>query len=160
MEKNVKECLDLKVLVLIHVLSSILGVGPTFFAHVLLRKGQSLEELRTSLKLGKILEFFPKVGGTVAVLSGILLLIIGSYGGFDQLWIIASLIAYICIQFIVVGLAAPVQKKLAAWVFDPINLKADNLPQLQKSALTKVSNLFYIASTLGVLLFIFMILKP
>jgi hypothetical protein len=59
-----------------------------------------------------------------------------------------------------VGLAAPVQKKLAAWVLDPINLKASALPESQKNALSKVSNLFYIASTLGVLLFIFMILKP
>jgi uncharacterized membrane protein len=39
----------MKILVLIHVLSAIIGVGPTFFAHVLLRKKQTLEELRMSL---------------------------------------------------------------------------------------------------------------
>ncbi|MFC0274083.1 hypothetical protein ACFFIX_22300 [Metabacillus herbersteinensis] len=36
----------IKVLVLIHVLSAIIGVGPTFFAHVLTRKKQSVEQLR------------------------------------------------------------------------------------------------------------------
>ena len=50
----------MKFLVLIHVLSAIIGVGPTFFAHVLLRKTQTLEELRMSLRVGSRLEMFPK----------------------------------------------------------------------------------------------------
>jgi uncharacterized membrane protein len=150
----------LKFLVLIHVLSAIVGVGPTFFAHVLLRKNQTLEELRASLKLGKVLELFPKIGGTIALLSGILLLIVGSYGTFDQLWIIGSLVTYLIIQILVVGIAAPAQKNLAGWVLDPANGKESILPEKQHMILARVSKVFYAASTLGVILFIFMILKP
>lgn len=49
-------------LILIHIISAIIGIGPTYFGHVLLRQNQSLEELRTSLKLAGKLELFPKIG--------------------------------------------------------------------------------------------------
>lgn len=150
----------MKWLVLIHVLSAIVGVGPTFFAHVLLRRKQSIAELRQSLALGKKLEFFPKIGGTLAVLTGLALILIEDYGQFTQLWLIGSLILYVIIQVIVVGVAAPRSKKLAAWVFDPGNAKAESLPAAQLSLLSQVNGWFYAASGCGLLLFIFMILKP
>jgi hypothetical protein len=71
----------LKILIL-NVLSAIIGVGPTFFGHVLTRKKQSVQELRFSLNLWKYLEFFPKIGGTIAVLSGFILIITGNYDHF------------------------------------------------------------------------------
>ena len=40
-------------LILIHVLSAIIGIGPTYFGHVLLRQNQSLDELRASLELAR-----------------------------------------------------------------------------------------------------------
>lgn len=150
----------MKWLILIHVLSAIVGVGPTFFGHVLLRRKQSLSDLRANLELGKYLEFFPKIGGTIAVLSGLVLIFIGNYGSFGQLWLAGSLVLYILIQAIVIGIVTPNQKKLAGWVLDPANAMVQEMPAEQRSLLGRVSNLYYCASALGALLFIFMIVKP
>jgi hypothetical protein len=150
----------MKLLVLIHVLSAIMGVGPTYFAHVLLRKNQSIDELRSSLRVGSRLELFPKIGGSLAVLTGLLLIWIGNYGSFMQIWLIGSLIAYILIQIVAVGFATPAQKKLGNWVLDPANKNETELPVEQRNNWVKARNYFYAASTIGFILFIFMIVKP
>lgn len=150
----------MKFLILLHVLSAIVGVGPTFFGHVLSRKNQTVEELRHAAKLGKILDFFPKIGGTIALLSGLALFFIGNYGSFLQLWLIGSLVLYVIIQIIVIGFILPRQKKLANWLFSPENEKETVLPDDIKNVQSQINTLFYVASFFGVLLFIFMIMKP
>jgi uncharacterized membrane protein len=146
-------------LITIHVLSAIIGIGPTFFSHVLLRKNQSLNDLRLSLKLAHRLEMFPKIGGTLALLTGIILIIVGNYGGFAQVWIIGSLIAYAIIQILVIGIILPRQKKLEGWVLDDANRNEKTLPDEQNKLFTTISNLYYAPTTLGILLFIFMIVR-
>jgi len=146
-------------LIVIHVLSAIIGVGPTFFSHALLRKNQSMEDLRSSLRLNHRLEVFPKIGGTLALLTGIILVLIGNYGGFAQIWIIGSLVVYAIIQIIVIGIIVPRQKKLESWVLDDANRSVNTLPDEQNKLFTTISNLYYAPTTLGVLLFIFMIVK-
>ncbi|MCA1030970.1 DUF2269 domain-containing protein [Bacillus timonensis] len=151
----------MKILILIHVLSSIIGIGPTFFAHVLLRNNQNAVSLRHNMALSQMLNFFPKIGGTIAVLTGILLVVLGEYGSFlSTFWLIGSLILYILIQVIVIGFIEPKSKKLANWVFDDKNKEAVDLPNEQKVLLSKINSQFYIATTLGTLLFILMIWKP
>ncbi len=150
----------MELLVLIHVLSAIIGVGPTFFGHILSRPNQSVDDLRASYRFFKYLELFPKIGGSLAVLSGIVLFLIGNYGSFTQLWLIGSLMLYIFIQIVVIGLITPKQKRVAKWLFDEKN-KDEDLINLEILKTQKhVHFLFYVASFMGVILFIFMILKP
>lgn len=108
----------MKWLVLVHVLSAIVGVGPVFFYLVLFRKNQSENELNYSVQLSSKLDFFPKVGGTLAALSGILLVVLGEYGSFMQLWLYGSLLLYVVIQIIVIGFIAPRVKKLQVLLAD------------------------------------------
>jgi len=149
-----------KWLVLIHVLSAIIGVGPAFFNHVLLKSGQSLSEMRHSMTLFKKLELFPKIGGTLAVLSGIALAWNGDYGKFTQLWMIGSLVVYIVIQLLIIVLIAPAASKVTKWLGDPANRDAASLPAEQQAYFRKAQNVLWLVSILGVVLFIFMIMKP
>lgn len=149
----------MKWLVFVHVLSAIIGVGPTFFGHVLIRKNQTLDQLRHSLKLSMWLDFFPKIGGSLAVISGILLIVLNDYGSFMQLWLIGSLVLYVLIQVVVIGFLAPTQKRLARWVFDPENVSKVVLPPEQRATLARANSMLYSASILGVVLFFFMIVK-
>jgi len=149
-----------ELLVLIHVLSALIGIGPTFFGHVLVRKNQTPEQLRHSLKLAGRLDFFPKIGGSLAVITGILLIVLNDYGTFMQLWLVGSLVLYVLIQVVVVGFVAPMQKRLAQWVFNEANLNATELPGEQRDVLTRANSMLYVASAMGLALFIFMILKP
>ncbi|NOU91926.1 DUF2269 family protein [Paenibacillus sp. LMG 31456] len=150
----------MKWLVLIHVLSAVIGVGPTFFGHVLVRNNQTLEQLRHSMKLARLLDFFPKIGGSIAVISGILLITLGNYGSYTQMWILGSLILYVLIQIVVIGFVAPAQKRVAQWVFDATNLSKIELPQEQRGNLSRANTMLYAASAMGLVLFVFMIIKP
>ncbi|MGD6968240.1 DUF2269 family protein [Rossellomorea vietnamensis] len=151
----------MKFLVLLHVLSAIMGVGPTFFAHVLARKKQTADQLRHTLVLGAHLEKFPKIGGTLAVITGLILFFAGEYGAFTQVWILGSLILYVLIQIIVIGFVTPNSSHLRKWLDAPENSEVTGeLPEEAQNYLNKMNGYFYLASTLGVLLFIFMILKP
>ncbi|CCQ96296.1 conserved membrane hypothetical protein [[Clostridium] ultunense Esp] len=150
----------MKLLVLVHVLSAIIGVGPTFFGHVLMRNNQSVESLRQSMAVGKYLEYFPKIGGTIAVLSGLILAVFGNYGSFLQIWLIGSLILYVYIQIVVIGFVAPTNRKLASWIFDPQNIGATVLPEEIRKQYSRANRFYWAASIGGLLLFILMILKP
>lgn len=148
-------------LILLHVLSAIIGVGPTFFAHVLTRPDKSIEQLKVTTELYKRLEYFPKIGGSIAVLTGFILFYTGDYGDFVQLWILGSVILYILIQIIVIGFISPVSKKINEWVSLPENEHLTGAPpeEIQRHLMT-VDRYFYLASSFGILLFIFMIMKP
>ncbi|MFC5406061.1 DUF2269 family protein [Cohnella soli] len=149
----------MKWLVLVHVLTAIIGIGPTYFGHVLCRGGQRVGELRRSLELFGFLNFFPKIGGTIAVLSGLLLVWLDGWK-FASFWIIGSLALYVAIQIVVVGLLGPMTGKLQKLISDPALKAEQELPAESAVLLAKVNVLFYVASALGLVLFAFMIMKP
>jgi hypothetical protein len=149
----------LNILVLIHVLSAILGIGPTYFGHILLRKGQTLGQLRNSLGLMPLLEKFPKILGSLAVVSGILLAWLGHYG-FNQLWIYGGLGIYIIIQIVVIGFMAPAAKKLAVKVMASTDATDQPVSSELSANVAYVNKLYFVASCLGALLFLFMFFKP
>ncbi|MFC5532024.1 DUF2269 family protein [Cohnella yongneupensis] len=149
----------LNVLVAIHVISAIVGIGPAFFSHVLLRKGQTLNQLRNSLQLVKKLELFPKILGSLAVVSGLLLAWLGDYG-FDQLWIYGSIALYVIIQIVVIGFMAPAGARAAAQAFASTDDSEKPANDVLSAAVSKVNAINYIATTLGIILFLFMFFKP
>ncbi|MDP5275191.1 DUF2269 family protein [Chengkuizengella axinellae] len=150
----------MELLILVHVLSAVIGVGPIFFIPILLRKNQGIENLRFSMKTAKKLLLFPKTGGLTAVLTGILLILLSDYGSFYQLWLFGSLILYVAAQVILLGFIAPKQKKIALWLFDPKHKNETTIPQDIIQIRSKVNFLFYFAIALILIIFIFMILKP
>lgn len=150
----------LQFLVLIHVLSAVMGVGPTFFGHVMIRRSQTVSEYRGALRLIDLMEYFPKVGGTLAVLTGLALIWIGNYGSFLQLWLVGTLIVYIVLQLIVIMMIMPLSKKLRAWLADSSQQEVNRFPAEQQKIVNLISTRYYIASGLGILIFILMIVKP
>lgn len=142
------------------MLTAIIGIGPTFFGHVLLRKEQSVAELRTSLGTVKKLEVFSKIGGILAVITGFILYVMGDYGEFSQLWLLGSLILYIIILTIVMGLVGPKLKKLRSYLADPNTARLDALPSKYRQSFTMINHCYWITSTLILLIFILMIVKP
>ncbi|WP_308637628.1 DUF2269 family protein [Paenibacillus silvisoli] len=150
----------MKWLVLIHVMSAIIGVGPTFFIHALFGKKDSIGELRSAFKLGSKLELFPKIGGSIAVITGLILVFADGWE-FVSFWILGSLALYVAIQVLVIGFAAPVTKQLGAKLESSKQLSADQaVPDDQVRLLHKANKLYYGATAMGTLLFIFMVLKP
>jgi hypothetical protein len=149
----------INVLVLIHVLSAIIGIGPTYFGHMLLRKGQTLGQLRSSLGFMPLLEKFPKIFGSLAVVSGLLLAWLGDYG-FELFWIYGAIALYVIIQIVVIGFMSPSAKKLTVKVIAATDPVDQPISAELSAEVGKVNNLLYVASVLGTLLFLFMFFKP
>lgn len=145
-------------LILLHVLSAVIGVGPTFFGHVLTRRNQSPAQYRTSLVISKFLEPFPKIGGSIALLSGLALYFLGNYGSFTQLWLLGALVLYILIQFTVVALVTPASNQLKAWLESAEGADATTFPAAQQTLLNKVDTCYWIASAMGAGIFALMVL--
>ncbi|QFT88557.1 hypothetical protein FIU87_07880 [Bacillus sp. THAF10] len=150
----------MKWLVLIHVLVAIIGIGPTFFGNILLRKQQTISDLRHNILLQHKLDYFPKIGGTLAVITGILLVLFGNYGSFLQIWLFGSLLLYLVIQVLVIGFISPALSELQRWLLHPENRSTTQLPSSQILLHHKIWNLYLIASFLGFIILVLMILKP
>jgi uncharacterized membrane protein SirB2 len=145
-------------LILLHVMAAIIGVGPTFFGHVLVRRNQTPAQYRSSWAMTKLLEPFPKIGGSLAVLSGLALYFIGDYGSFAQLWLLGALVLYLLIQVTVVALITPASNQLKAWADSAEGMAATAFPAAQQGLLNRVNTLYWIASAMGVSLFILMVM--
>ncbi|TNJ62249.1 DUF2269 family protein [Paenibacillus hemerocallicola] len=147
-------------LLTIHVLSAVLGIGPTYFGHILLRKKQRREQLLQSLSMFKLLNYFPKIGGSIAVVSGILLVALSGWN-FSDLWILGSLVLYVLIQAVAVGMLGPVLGQLvqALNAVDESESKP-NGPDVKSPLLAKANRLYNTASIMGTALIILMIVKP
>ncbi|OAS18429.1 DUF2269 family protein [Paenibacillus oryzisoli] len=150
----------MKWLVLIHIVSAILGIGPTYFGHILLRKSQNNEQLRQSLALFQLLNYFPKIGGTLAVVTGLALVALTGWK-FSDVWILISLVLYVIIQVVVVGMLTPVMNQLNLWLSEEQSksLAPDTVAN-KGVLLSKANKLYNTASILGIVLIILMIVKP
>ncbi|AWN23607.1 hypothetical protein DKM44_10510 [Deinococcus irradiatisoli] len=149
----------LQILILVHVLSAVIGIGPTYFTAVLLHPRQTVPRLALGAHFAERLELFPKIGGTLAVLTGLLLVWQGHYGSLAQIWLLGSLLIYVMIQVLIVGFAVPRTKRLDAWLAAEAG-RAGTLPLLQLRLLREVYGLHLAAMALGIVLFALMILKP
>lgn len=147
-------------LIWIHVLAAILGIGPTYVGHVLLRKSQDNEQLRQSLALFQLLNYFPKIGGTLAVASGIALVIVTGWE-FSDLWILASLVLYVLIQIVVVGMLTPIMVRLNEVLSATGEQASAPDTQANRTALlSRANRLYNAASIMGTVLILFMLIKP
>lgn len=146
-------------LVLIHAMAAVLGVGPTFFIHAVFRKRQNVGQLRNSLAFAGMMELFPKIGGTLAVLTGIVLVILSDWK-FSHLWITGSLVLYVLIQIVAVGMAAPLVKRLAQWMKETKLEDGQELPAEQSGLVVRANGLYWLTTIMGASLFILMFWKP
>lgn len=149
------------VLVFIHVMSAVLGLGPAYAFPLLLRTPSTLGEMEHNLGQVARLELFPKIFGTVAILSGLALFWLGSYGPFQQLWILGTLAVYVLIEVLVVGFMNPAASKLHREVKQLKESGPSGVPdQGQLRLYGRVRSLHSWSCLLGLVIFLLMIVKP
>jgi uncharacterized membrane protein len=148
------------ILVVIHVLAAVIGVGPTYFFPSLLRPSLSPSELRSVLEIGRRLARYPQIGGPVAVLSGVGLVFAIDTHLFAQKWVIGSMALFVAIQVVVMTMAVPATKKLGAWMAAPGNADAKAFSPEAEALYKRLRSAHMVAAVLGTMLFGLMILKP
>lgn len=147
-------------LVVIHVISAVLGLGPAFAFPLMLRKASAVGEMKRNVQQVSELEVFPKVFGSLAVLSGLALFFIGAYGSFVQIWIIGSLAVYVVIEILVIGWMAPATKMLLKKMDAFLDAGGAEPDSELVKLYARVRNLHVWAGILGLAIFILMIAKP
>ncbi|RAP73370.1 DUF2269 family protein [Paenibacillus montanisoli] len=147
-------------LVVLHILSAILGLGPAYAFPWMLRKVSTVEEMKRNLLQVAYLEFFPKAFGTVAIISGLALFFIGSYGSFAHLWIIGSLAVYAAIEILVIGFLNPAASKLLKRINESGVVSSEEPAANLIGLYSRVRNLHLWAGILGLIIFVLMIAKP
>jgi uncharacterized membrane protein len=152
--------LDVPLLVTVHVLAAVIGIGPTYFFPSLLRPSLPPAELRGALAVGARLARYPQVGGPVAVVSGIALVFMTDTHLFAQKWIVGSMLLFVAIQAVIMTVAVPATKKLAAWTSQPKNASATALSREAEADYRRLRMAHTTAAVLGTMLFGLMILKP
>ncbi|GIO11933.1 hypothetical protein J19TS2_14880 [Cohnella xylanilytica] len=147
-------------IVVLHVLSALLGLGPAYAFPLLLRHTDSAADMERALVTVTRLEIFPKLFGTLALVSGLVLFFLGSYGPFSQIWIVGSLLVYALIEAIIIGQLNPAAKKLR-WILEQKAPGTGDVPPPGAPALfAKVRALHAWACALSVILIVLMVLKP
>ncbi len=148
-------------LVIVHVLAAVIGIGPTYFFPALFRPSLPPSELRTALTTAQRLARYPQIGGPIAIVSGLgLVFAIDPARLFVQKWIFLSILLFVAVQVLIVAIAIPATKKLAAWAFHPSNADATVLSSEAELHYRRLRFAHVAAAFLGTVLFSLMILKP
>lgn len=82
------------ILVVIHVLSAILGLGPGFVMIYIVTKSTTMTELRHSYIIRNRIHIFVMIGGTLLLLTGIMMGVLKPYL-FNQFWFTGSLLLFL-----------------------------------------------------------------
>ncbi|MGJ7910066.1 DUF2269 family protein [Neobacillus sp. LXY-1] len=147
-------------LVLLHVVSAVVGLGPAYAFPLILKKEQSLVEVKRLTDLVNRLEILPKIFGMLTLITGVLLVWFGDYGTFLTLWIAGALILFLLAEVVIIGLLTPAAKKLSNMVAQLMDQGKTESDPITIGLLTKVRN-FHITSCVMVLVIIaLMVLKP
>lgn len=150
----------MELLVFVHVLAAVVGLGPAYAFPVMLQKETSLVEVIRRSEMVTKLEMFPKIFGGIALLSGIILFWLGDYGTILSLWLGGSLFLFLLAEVVIIGFLAPAAKKLSSVLAKQKEGGASEVNEESSLLLSKVRNFHTLAGVLTTLILILMVFKP
>lgn len=145
-----------KLVVVIHVIASIVGIVPAFVLPILTSSAKTGSQLRFVFGLMKKINRFPKTGGVTLIVTGILLMIIDKMG-LSVLWLNLSLLFFIVIEVIIIGMVEPRLKKLTQLV---MTSEGEEIPEGYTTAMNKIAPLEAAVHVLTIVIIILMVVKP
>lgn len=143
-------------LVVIHILSAIIGLGPGFILTFLVLKAETMTDLRIGYVMRKRIHIFVMIGGALLLLTGIGMGLLRPYLFFEG-WYTTSLLLYL------VALAAsPLLLRREA---KPINqflatYKGEEIPQTYYDMSKRLYLYEHITNAIFIIIILLMILKP
>jgi|SRR5690625_775412 len=145
-----------QLLVLVHILSAILGLGPGFVMIYIVTKSKNMTELRHAFFIRNRIHHFVMVGGILLLVTGLWMGFINTYL-FKAGWYIISIVLYLIAlaagPFILKPIAKPINEILA-------NHKGEEIP---KTYHEHAKRLFFherVLNTIFIIIILLMILKP
>lgn len=145
-----------KLLVVIHIFSAILGLGPGFIMIYVVTKSKTMTELRHAYMIRNRIHIFVMVGGTLLLVTGLLMGMLNPYL-FRQGWYVISLILFlVALAFGPIALSPrskPIKQLLK-------NHEGDDIPEAYYVLSKELFFYERIENVLFLIIIALMILKP
>ncbi|MEC1523703.1 DUF2269 family protein [Neobacillus niacini] len=145
-----------KIIVVLHIFSAIMGMGPGFILTTVVKSGKTMTELRHSYAIRHKLHIFVMVGGTLLLITG---LIMGFMNPslFRMGWYVTSLILFLAALAIGPLVLSPRSKPVKALL---ASHKDDEIPE-EYYRLSKILFRYeHLENAIFIVIIALMILKP
>ncbi|MDQ0973743.1 putative membrane protein [Neobacillus niacini] len=143
-------------IVVLHIFSAIMGMGPGFILTTVVKSGKTMTELRHSYAVRHKLHIFVMVGGTLVLITG---LIMGFMNPslFQTGWYVTSLVLFLAALAIGPLVLSPRSKPVKALL---ASHKGEEIPE-EYYRLSKILFRYeYLENAIFIVIIAFMILKP
>ncbi|AZB41830.1 DUF2269 family protein [Bacillus sp. FJAT-42376] len=144
------------IIVLIHVIAAVCGLGATFALPILMNRPKTVSQAHFAFHVNDGIEKLAKVGSIILLVTGILLGILNP-DLFTKVWYIASLIIYVAVQPIV---AVILPKRMAEQKAILENHSGEELPESYLQIGKKMAPYNGFLHSSAIILIVLMVLKP
>jgi uncharacterized membrane protein len=145
-----------KIIVVLHIFSAILGMGPGFILTTVVKSGKNMTELRHSYAIRHKLHIFVMVGGTLLLITGLLMGFMNP-SLFRMGWYVTSLLLFLAALAIGPIILSPRSKPVKALL---ASHKGEEIPE-EYYRLSKVLFRYeYLENIIFIIIIALMILKP
>ncbi|KAB8128306.1 DUF2269 family protein [Gracilibacillus oryzae] len=143
-------------LVVIHIFSAIVGIGPGFILTTIVKSSHTIDEIRHAFALKKKVHLFAMIGGILVLITGLSMGLIRPYL-FQQGWYITSMIIYLTALSLGPTLLKKYSKPIKQMLKDQT---LQEVPETYHSNVQKLLKVEYIENSLLIIVILLMILKP
>lgn len=145
-----------RALVVIHVLSAILGLGPGFVMIYVVTRATNMTELRHAYLIRNRLHSFVIVGGTLLILSGLALGFLTPYL-FSAFWYVTALVLFLIALAFGPLVLSPRSKPIKELLK---NHQGENIPEAYYPLAKKLFFYERIENVIFIVIIMLMVLKP
>jgi uncharacterized membrane protein len=142
--------------VVLHVLSAVVGMGPTFVFPLIRKSATTGSQLRFVVGLIQKLEPLPNIGGVVLVVSGILLMVMNKTG-ISLMWLNVSIILLIVMLVLLIGFIGPRMKKATQLA---LSSQGEQIPAEYIQSMKAITPLEKAVQAIIVAVIVLMVLQP
>ncbi|BCG57534.1 DUF2269 family protein [Paenibacillus sp. URB8-2] len=140
----------------VHIAAAVMGLGAAFAFPLIAKSAKTVSQAKFVLSLLHRLEILPKVGSILLLLTGIAMAILEP-SLFKAGWFIASIVIYLAVQVIVVGILPKQMNKQLKIVNAQ---KGENLPESYKQLSRLSAKWESVTHAAAFLLILLMVFKP
>jgi uncharacterized membrane protein len=145
-----------KIIVVLHIFSAIMGMGPGFILTTVVKSGKTMTELRHSYAVRHKLHIFVMVGGTLLLITGLLMGFMNP-SLFRMGWYVISLVLFLAALAIGPVVLSPRSKPVKALL---ASHKGEEIPE-EYYRLSKILFRYeHLENAIFIVIITLMILKP
>ena len=145
-----------KIIVVLHIFSAIMGMGPGFILTTVVKSGKTMTELRHSYAIRHKLHIFVMVGGTLLLVTGLIMGFLNP-SLFRMGWYVTSLILFLAALAIGPLVLSPKSKPVKALL---ASHKGEEIPE-EYFRLSKILFRYeHLENAIFIVIIALMILKP